>query len=380
MHLLLNGWFLSQPTTGSGQYTHHLLRMLQELWPGDISVVIPGREDDGRPPGFDRCQFYMVSPPLGRKLGKVWFEYSAVNKAVSQLKPDVVHVPYFGPPLACEAPLVVTVHDLIQLVVPGLRGGPFVRFYNQCAMQGAKRARLLLADSECTRRDALRELKLPEQRLATVPLACDERFTPASQPGERERLGQRYGLESDYLLYSGGLDLRKNVATLIRAYARSGVSTPLAIAGAARSRSAQFPDLPAVARSVGAEGRVQFLGGGDEDDKPALYRHCTAFAFPSRYEGFGLTPLEAMASGAPVLCSTASSLPEVTGDAALAFAPNDERTLSDLLARVVDDAALRADLRQRGPAQAAHFSWKATAEATIAAYQRAAAGDREQAA
>ncbi len=378
MHLLLNGWFLGQPTTGSGQYTYHLLRWLQELWPGDISVVMPGGEDVGRPEGFDRCQFYLVSPPLGRKLGKVWFEYSAVSKAVGQLKPDVVHVPYFGPPLHCAAPLVVTLHDLIQLVVPALKGGPFVRFYNQCAIQGAKRAQLLLADSECTKRDALRELKLPEQRLTTVPLACDERFTPDPQPGERERLAQRYGLDGDYLLYAGGLDLRKNVATLIRAYARSGVATPLAIAGAARSRSAQFPDLPAVARSVGAEGRVQFLGWVEEDDKPALYRHCTAFAFPSRYEGFGLTPLEAMASGAPVLCSTASSLPEVTGDAALGFGPDDERTLSDLLARVMADATVRTDLRRRGLAQAAKFSWKATAEATIAAYERAAAGEQEQ--
>jgi glycosyltransferase involved in cell wall biosynthesis len=373
MHLLLNGYFLGRPTTGTGQYTHHLLRQLQELWDGDISVIIPGGEDAERPEGFDRCKFYLADSPLGGGLAKVWFEYSAVSKAVSQLKPDVLHIPYFGPPLGAAAPMVVTVHDLIQLVVPALKGGPLVRFYNQCAIQGAKRATYLLADSEFTKQDMLRELKCPPDRVQTVPLACSEEYRPNPEPGERERLAQRYGLAGDYLLYTGGLDLRKNVSALIRAYAQSGVQTPLAIAGAARSRGRQFPDLAAVAKAAGAADRVQFLGWVEEEDKPGLYRNCLAFVFPSTYEGFGLTPLEAMACGAPVLCSNATSLPEVTGDAALSFAPTDEAALAALLQRIVSEPDLRQQLRQRGLQQATRFSWRATAQATIAAYHRAVA-------
>ena len=140
-------------------------------------------------------------------------------------------------------------------------------------------------------------------------MRLNELLAQRRQRVERQRLAERYHLDGDYLLYAGGLDLRKNVTTLIHAYAQSGVTTPLAIAGAPRSAGSQFPDLPAVARGAGVADRVRFLGWVEEDDKPALYRHCQAFAFPSRYEGFGLPVIEAMQLGVPVLTSNTSSRP-----------------------------------------------------------------------
>lgn len=373
MHLAFNGYFLNQPTTGTGQYTHHLLRELQELWDGDISVVIPGNETTERPEGFERCKFLIAKPPWPGGLGKVWFEYAAVTKAAQAAGADVLHVPYFGPPMGSNIPIVVTIHDLLQLVVPELKGGPLVRLYNQFAILGARHADFLVADSDYTQRDVERVLRVPSTQVQRVYLACESRFNPQPAIGEQERLSSRYGLQGEYLLYTGGLDLRKNVATLIRAYARAGVTTPLAIAGATRSRSRQFPDLQAVARSEGVFDRVQFLGWVEEDDKPALYRHCLAFVFPSSNEGFGLTPLEALACGAPVLCSNASSLPEVVGDAAATFDPHDIPALADLIRSVAHDPELRARLRAQGPLRAQRFSWRTTAEQTIEAYHRAIA-------
>ena len=127
MHVLVNGWFVNQPYTGSGQYVRNLLRQLQQVWPGGVSVVIPGNEETGRPEGFDGCRFFVAKPPLPGALGKVFFEYEAISKAADNLKPDVIHIPYFGPPLGSNVPLVVTVHDIIQLVVPGLKGGQIGR-------------------------------------------------------------------------------------------------------------------------------------------------------------------------------------------------------------------------------------------------------------
>ena len=160
----------------------------------------------------------------------------------------------------------------------------------------------------------------------------------------------------------------KNLTTLIQAYARLPASAPpLAIAGA---WDARYPEAKTTAQTLGLGSRVRFLGPVDEADLPALYTAATAFVFPSFYEGFGLPVLEAMACGTPVACSNVSSLPEVAGDAALLFAPGDARALAGALERLIEDHALRAELRQLGLAQAARFTWAHTAAATLGVYRK----------
>ncbi|MEK7215036.1 MAG: glycosyltransferase family 1 protein, partial [Chloroflexota bacterium] len=152
---------------------------------------------------------------------------------------------------------------------------------------------------------------------------------------------------------------------------------PLAIAGEPRSTNSQaFPDLRSEVLRHGIADRVRFLGWVADEDQPALYRAAHLFVFPSHYEGFGLTPLEAMACGAPVLCSDATSLPEVVGDAALMFSPDDEATLTHLLRTVVDDPALLVDLRRRGIERAQRFSWAKTASETATILLAVAGGAR----
>ncbi|KAB8330865.1 glycosyltransferase family 4 protein, partial [Scytonema tolypothrichoides VB-61278] len=170
---------------------------------------------------------------------------------------------------------------------------------------------------------------------------------------------------------------RKNVATLLRAFAllRSrGERATLAIAGRALGGDPRlFPDLDGLIADLGVGAAVRRIDVPLEDG-PLLYRACTLFAFPSRYEGFGLPPLEAMACGAPVVVSDASSLPEVVGGAALRVAPDDVVGWAAAISRLLGDPALRADLRRRGFAQAARFSYRRAAEETLAVLERAARG------
>lgn len=378
MHLVINGYFLDKPTTGTGQYTLHLLQQLETLWPSELSILVPASFDrEALTLHLSRATLHVLPVPFSGQLGKVWFEQRAVPQAAQRLGADLLHIPYFGSPLRSSVPVIVTIHDLIQLTVPQLRGGLLVRLYNRLAAAGACRAAAVLADSEHTRRMVLAHLRVASDNVRRVYLAAEQRFCPEVTPGERERLRERYGLEGPFLLYMGGLDWRKNIPTLIRAYARSQCTTPLAIAGAARSsKSASFPDLRQEVQRAGVADRVRFLGWVDEEDKPVLYRATQLFIFPSRNEGFGLTPLEALACGAPVICSNATSLPEVVGDAALLFDPDDEARLTELIQRAASDSALRDHLRAKGIQQARQFSWRTTAEETIEAYHMALRKER----
>jgi glycosyltransferase involved in cell wall biosynthesis len=172
--------------------------------------------------------------------------------------------------------------------------------------------------------------------------------------------------------------VRKNIAALIEAYHRVaptiGETHPLVIAGRLPENDTPFsPDPRRLAQERGlGESVVRFIDFPDDADKPALYRGATAFIFPSRYEGFGLPPLEALACGTPVVGSDASSIPEIVGDGGLLLPPDDIEGMAQALVKLATDADFCAELRRRALAQAARFSWEQTAQETLAAYRDAA--------
>jgi len=305
-------------------------------------------------------------------LGKVWFEQVAFPRACRRLKADVAHVPYWASPFFPSVPTVVTIHDLIPLLLPEYRGGPLVRLSTALVSATARRATLVLTDSQASRRDIVAHLGLPHERVRVVYLAADERYTPAAAP-EDDEVRARYGLPKRYVLYLGGFDVRKNVATALAAYHRAapfiGEECPLVVAGQLPERDTPFtPDPRRLAREWAVEPFVRFIGFVEEADKPALYRGAVAFIFPSRYEGFGLPPLEALACGTPVVGSNAASLPEIVGDAGMLFPPDDAHGMATALARLVTSENFRAELSRRALTQAARFSWERTARETLAAY------------
>ncbi len=228
-------------------------------------------------------------------------------------------------------------------------------------------ARQVVAISEASRLDLLAAFPVAPDRVTTTPLAPDPQFQPQSIAAVAA-LRERYALPAAFLLYLGINKPHKNLVALIQCLrpVASGHRT-LVIAGAWDTR---YPQAKATAQALGMGERVRFLGPVPEVELPALYAAATAFVFPSRYEGFGLPVLEAMACGTPVACSNVSSLPEVAGDAALLFDPDDPAAMTQALHRLLEDASLRADLQTRGLAQAARFTWEQTAAATLRVYRK----------
>ncbi|MGD8996559.1 MAG: glycosyltransferase family 1 protein, partial [Anaerolineae bacterium] len=327
MHVVINGWFWDSPTTGSQRYTRRLVQALATLAPElQISLVIPSRQGKDPPAS---CVLY-PTPCSRSNLGKVWFEQVAFPRACARLMPDVAHVPYWAPPLRSSVPVVVTIHDLIPLVLRQYRGGPRQRLYTALVSASARGVTLVLTDSQASRQDILTHLELPPARVRAIPLAADRRYSPEPAP-EDKQFRARYDLPNRYVLYLGGFDVRKNLVTAFAAYRWVGPvvghDCPLVIGGRLPEQdTALTPDPRRLMEEQGVSKRfVRFIGFVEEPHTPAVYRGAVAFVFPSRYEGFGLPPLEALACGTPVVGSNATSLPEVIGNAGVLVPPDDAK-------------------------------------------------------
>jgi glycosyltransferase involved in cell wall biosynthesis len=383
MHIVVNGWFWGQMNTGSGQYLHHLARWLPEV-DGEqrYTLVLPQAGDAGMPAGW---QVVIASPAarqLGANLAKLWFEQVSFRRACRRLGADIAFTPYWGSPWLSPCASAVTVHDLIPLLLPAYRGGLRQQAYTWLVSRTARRADRVLTDSQASRQDIVQHLRIPAERVHAVLLAADERFRPVSDPLELARVRERYALPGGrgdpaptdrFILYLGGFDVRKNVAGLVRAYARwaqrevpllprSGTSFSiphLVIAGQLPTADTPFnPDPRRMAAEAGIADQVHFTGWVDEADKPALFSLASLFVFPSLYEGFGLPVAEAAACGAPVLTSNRSSLPEAAPDA-LVVDPEDVDALAAAMAQ-----ALQAP---RSAPPGLHRTWRDVAQETLAA-------------
>jgi glycosyltransferase involved in cell wall biosynthesis len=289
-----------------------------------------------------------------------------------------MHVPYWAAPVVQRVPYVVTVHDVIPLALPAYRGSTAMRVYLSLVSRAARRARLILTDSEHARRDIIARLGASAGNVLTIPLAAGDQYRPP-RDGEAETseaaLRAKFGLHKPFIFNVGGLDLRKRLDVLVEGFALAlpqlHDEVELAIAGSAHTgNSTLYPSLEPLLRRLGVTKRVRLLGFVSEDDKRALFWSAEAYAFTSEYEGFGLSPLEAMACGAPVICSNRTSLPEVVGDAGVLVDPT-PRNVAAALVRVLNDAPLRRQLAAAGLTRARSFSWERTADATVAAYRRA---------
>ena len=198
-----------------------------------------------------------------------------------------------------------------------------------------------------------------------------DRFSARVVPGEERELYAQLGFETPFLLCLGASDARKNLALLVRAFARSGVQKDVRLLFAGPISARQRARLVQVIDAYQLGGSVRLLGYIDDALLVALYRHCLAYVFPSSYEGFGLPILEAMACGAPTLTSSVSALGEVAGDAALTLTELSEDCLSEGIRQIVSDAALRRTLRERGLSHVQAFTWERCAQETLECYERA---------
>ncbi|NJO83116.1 MAG: glycosyltransferase family 4 protein [Blastochloris sp.] len=324
-------------------------------------------------------------PPLGSNftLRRIPFPrvWTHVRLSAEMLRhpPDTLFIPAHVLPLAVpllrKTRTVVTVHDLGYLRFPEAHTRVQRLYLRLSTLWSARVATHIIAISSATRADLVRMTGVSPEKITVVHHGLSPRFRPVEDRALVDAALERYRITTPYFLYVGTIQPRKNLERLIESFARLDIShaqhhlqspisnLQLVLAG---KRGWLSESIVQRVAELGITDRVRFTGYVDDADLPALLSGACAFVFPSLYEGFGMPVLEAMACGAPVLTANTSSLPEVAGDAALLIDPENTDAMTDGLARLLEDASLRADLRARGLARAAQFTWDRCAAETYA--------------
>jgi glycosyltransferase involved in cell wall biosynthesis len=376
MHIAFNGWFWDQPYTGSGQYLRQLVAALPQIAPNlKLTLIVPDRitSDNGIAPGIE---IVTARAPLGGQVGKVLFEQQSFPDAAGKIGADIAHVPYWAAPLSSTIPLVVTIHDVIPLSMPVYQSGLGAKLYFSLVTASAKGVAHIITDSEFSRGEIVEQIGFPQEYITAIPLAVDPALHPRIGAERDPQIREKYDLPEQYAVYIGGYDVRKNLRALLSAYTYvgppAGEEYPLVLGGRIPSQwgTPRFPDLPAEIERLGIGEYIRWIGPVEEADKPGVYRMARAAIFPSRYEGFGLGPLEAMACGTPTIAADASSIPEVVGDGAYLVDPDDSRKMGGAIIATLIQDDLRESLRNLGLARATNFSWQRTARETLAVYQQ----------
>ena len=335
---------------------------------------------------FDQPTLFDESD-IGRVLGHLPVLRQTVRQQVV-LPRLLSHFDFIHFPAHMDAPAwgthrtVVTVLDLIPLVLGDLyraaKGNMRYRFARYLECEAIRRATLILAISEHTARDVERILKVDPARIVVTPLGVDQHFFEPPETSDVRRVRERYELkEVPPVVYVGGIDPRKNVPVLIQGFRAFLDLLPpaepkpeLLLVGKIQADD-QYPGLMKLIEELSLGDLVRPVGYVSDADLPALYRQSGAFFFPSLYEGFGLPPLEAAACGVPVVCARTSCLPEVRGEVALFFDAQSAREAGAALQALYTQPERRRELANKGPSQAAKFTWEATGRKTLEGYRRA---------
>ena len=350
--------FLARAPNGTRTYVEQLLRHLPSVAPDvDLVRVAP------------------TSPVVGRA-GQARWELVVISRSAGRHRPTILHIPSFSAPLHSPCPLVVTVHDVIPLVLPAYRRSAAMRAHLAVATRTVRRAAAVITPSRHAATDVVRWLGVDPARVHVTPEAVDEAMGPAQDVDALTPALRRLRITGRYVFNIGGLDVRKGIPLLLEAFAKVRTSSveplQLVVAGAAHTGNPHvYPPIEPIIERMGLMGHVILPGRVSEEEKLALYQGAAAYATPSCYEGFGLTPLEAMACGVPVVAADRTSLPEVVGDAGLLVDLHVDAWAAALTS-VVTDPLLAADLRRRGLARAATFSWRETAGLTADVYRSVA--------
>jgi glycosyltransferase involved in cell wall biosynthesis len=355
LHVLLDMRSLQGPSVGRGvgSYARGLLKgLIAEGFDSKLTLLLDaGLDEPALPPGT-----YKLAGSRRRYHGQLaaYEEAVALGSDLARIKPALYHAIDLRLPGRSPCPLVVTVHDLIPWAWGGPRmRGERLRFW--LGKRVLKRADVVVAVSKATAADAERFAGVDPRRVRVVPEAPDEVFEP--RPGAQERVRQRWGVEPGYLLFVGALDARKDPSALLRAWTVAHEARPqlqLVLAGdPGRQAPSTMPD-------------AKMLGHVADIELADLYTAAGCFVFPSRYEGFGLPCLEAMACGCPVAAFRNSSLPEVVGDAGELVPDGDADALGRAAARLIAEPE---KWRRAGLERAKTFTWRKAAQQTIAAYE-----------
>ena len=380
----------SAQRTGTEVYSLHLIRRLAEVGTAHrFRLYLNTPPAPGLLPSMAHCEQRVMPFP------RLW-THLRLSAEMSIHPPDVLFVPSHVLPLIHARRSVVTVHDLGHRYHPNAHTARQRWYLEWSTRYHTRTAAHMLADSRATQDDLVRLYGVDRAQITVVHLGVDPAFEPVHDPEAIARVRHRYGIQGPYLLYLGTLQPRKNLVRLIEAFAEMGkwansqhairntqyaihntrgrtlsvhATLQLVLAG---KKGWLYEDMMARVRALGLEGQVVFPGYVDDADLPALYSGASLFVMPSLYEGFCLPVLEAMACGTPVVCSNVSSIPEVVGEAALLFDPQDVGGLATAMARTMGDKGLRATLIARGRERAQRFTWERCARQVLDVLERIA--------
>ena len=379
MRVFLSSWFGYSQKTGVGFYVDQLIRHLNQLAPEVDAIAV-------RPP-LDALATRAIESARGLRLSggsrrsavtpivrSVWntardhcFRWFCLRNEV-----DLYHEPNYIP-MVYDGPVVTTVHDMSVLLHPEWHPLDRVRYFEKYFCSRLTLSTRFIADSEFTRMEMLRHLPLGSEQIDVVPLAARPNFRPMAADQVRV-VARRLGLPKQYLLFVGTLEPRKNLIGLVRAYSTLPPSIrtkyPLLLVGRWGWGGKELSEE--LKRN---EGTVHFKGYIPEKDMAAVYNGATALVYPSLYEGFGLPPLEMMASGRPVIVSNRASLPEVVGTAGIVIEPEDNDAIADAILELLQHPELADQLGRQGQQRALSFSWRKTALQTLKVYHRALGSD-----
>jgi glycosyltransferase involved in cell wall biosynthesis len=361
MRVCLDASSLQFPPSGIRTYVDALIAEFSKM-PGEIDLSLVDRSvRDGT-----------VGSRVPERLSRFSWDVSGVSRAAHASDADILHVPQFSAPWKSGQRLVVTIHDLIPLMMPEYRDSKPMRVYLHVMQRTVQRAAAIIVPSEYVAMAVTGLLGIERERIHVIPMAAGPPFIPAVDLDSMPSSLKRLGIDRPYVFNIAGFDARKNLGCLLEAFAQFNESTgrayTLVIGGAPHTGNpVVFPPVMPEIERLGLRGQVILSGVVAEPVKIALYQHATMYVTPSLQEGFGMTCLEAMACGVPVIAADRASLPEVIGDGGLLVPPEPDAVAGAMLG--IDRLAeLAESLRSRGLAQAAQFSWASTARMTVEAY------------
>ena len=341
---------------GIGTYVRNLLRHLSRIDQATEYVVLC-RDSD--------CELVGALGENFRSVPEASPGYSVREQITVPLdlrreRADLFHAPHYVLPALTPCKSVVTIHDCIHLRFPQYLRRLGYAYARGSLWLATHRSNRILTVSEASKRDILDYFSVPPEKIDVIYNGIDERFSTPPPEEDVARVRERYQLDDPFILYAGNIKPHKNLERTIEAFhllRRGGQfeQVKLVIIG---DEIAKYAALRHAVHRHKLHKYVRFFGFVPDRTLAILYRLAAVFVFPSLYEGFGLPPLEAMASGTPVITSNVSSLPEVVGDAALLVDPLQPEAIADAMRRVLTDSALRDDLRARGLARARQFSWE----------------------
>ena len=353
---------------GIGSYVRGLLSSYAEMGVSDeIELLLRGRA--GVPPEAEQFSYRIAAPRLPKTKRRIQpvVDPFTVSLALRKARPSLYHSPDYAQPLVARCPVVITVHDLIPFI---LTDYPWLRRERLLALRQLRHADALLADSQSTANDLVTVAGVPGDKIEVIPLGV-HLPREAVSTDEIARTLERYALKSGFLLAVGAFDPRKRIGDLLETFARvrAAHDVELIIVGE-QGKFAEPIKNEITRRSLASH--VRMPGYVSSKELASLYASCGCLLFTSAYEGFGLPPLEAMAAGAPVAMYDNSSLREIAGDAAIVAADGRPQELAAKVSALLGDPAEQEWRRRAGRKWAANFTWRRTAEATFAVYQRLA--------